>query len=1124
MPFWVFGEEELLRRRRNTFNLYVINPVRVCRHQIQVVAALSLFATDALAQPTINSLSPRVLSDRAGDHVAYSVSATASSGTLSYAWHQTNNATVLSTSNALVLADIQSSNAGAYYVVVTDGKGSTQSTNVTLNVLPAGILPLYPTNLIVARVGDGAQPLSGATGNTLYLDQLTTNGTYLNSIQIPDEGFGLPYGAGSSNSAALPTGSSSLLIAGSNVSPGNDAGYEAFLARAPTGLSLSFIGYCLGYPFSGSDVSAEPGGNGGNDWRGIGTVNAFGNYALVWTNSGLYSAGNHQVHSAVDIDGNATNYYTAGEAGSANAVKYCNINFQPANGSGLASVAGSLGGTRVAQVAGSNLVYSDVGVSPIGLYACSGLPSSLATASLVVAETNSPTDFAFSPDRKTVYIADNGTFGSTSSKAGGVQRWDASGTGPYGFPGYSYSYTLQMGTGSTVGARALTVDFGAATNWGSGVTGAIIYVTTAEASSNRLLRITDTGAASGATLLATGSSREMLAGVRFGPTLIPPTCVVQPQSQSATLGSQASFTTVIVGSGPLTCQWYFQANGAGPFVAIPNATNTSYTISVVGTNNIGNYYLLVTDPGSLTTQSQTVSFSLPSVSAVAVSVNTQAPGLAIPPDFLGLSFETGNLLSNGVGVAGYMFDSTNTQLVTLFTNIGIKNLRIGGTSVDRVNGTIPQYTPTNADIDALFRFAQAAAVKVVYSVQLENGNPATDAAIAGYTWSNYNQYLTCIDIGNEPDSYAGGDPQITNFSSYLAKWTTFAQTITNSVPGANFGGGDSGDTWAGEFANAQVGSPYVTWITSHFYFGGTSTGLTPQQVIAGMLSPTWDASYYPSHFNATAGIAISNGFPFRATEFNSFVAPYPGIWGGNNSFASSLFALDSAHWWAAHGCNGVNFHTFLGKYNGTVFYDSASNYQIFPIGYGQKAFDVGGHGLVMPLALTNNDGLNLTAYAVGAGPDLYVTIINKENGYNARDAMVQILPVGFVSGTVQAMALTATSGVGATNGVTLGGAFITNNAPFQGLWTPLGSLTNGQCVVTVPNSSAAIVKIQAMGFVGPLTWQNSGAGQLQLIWNYGILQSATNVAGAYSDVSNVTSPLTIIPTNTQQYYRLRLSP
>jgi hypothetical protein len=1042
-------------------------PIIRIQNTVTVVAlALMSSAAIALAQPTINSAYPPTLTDRAGDHVAYVVSATASSGSLSYAWYQTGNSTVLSTSNSLVLINIQPANAGTYYAVVTDSKGSTTSGNMILNVLATSTLALYPTNLVVARVGDGVQTLSGSTGNTLYLDQYTASGTYINSIQIPDEGTGQPYGAGSSSSTNLPFGSPALLVAGSNVSPGNDAGYEAFLSRATNGGTLSFGGYCQAYPFAGSDVSAEPGGNGGNNWRGIGAVDAYGYYMLVWTNSGLYSGGNHQFHGATDLNGSGTNFYTTGEAGSGNGLKYASTSFEPANGLGLASVAGSIAGTRVAQIVGGNLVFSDGAASTNGIYLCVGLPVASTNTVLLVAETNSPMDFAFSPDLRTLYIADNAAFGGTGKPAGGIQRWDASGPGPSGFPAYRYSYTLGTGTGSTVGARGLTVDFSAASTWGSNVTGAITYVTTAEASGNRLLRILDTGAGSGATLLAAAAHNQMLAGVRFGPVVVAPAFVVQPQSESASIGSPVTFTALAAGSGPLTYQWFFEPAGASSFSTIANATNASYTFSAAGSGDVGNYYVVVTNILWLSAQSQTVSFSLPGVSAVTVSVNTQSPGAVIPEDFLGLSFETGNLLSNAVGVAGYMFDSANTQLVTLFTNLGIKNLRIGGQSVDRDNGVILQYTPTNADIDALFRFADAAGVKVIFSLRLENGNPSLDAAIAGYAWTNYNQYLTCFAIGNEPDGYAGGDPTITNFSSYLAKWTSFAATITNAVPAAKFGGPDgAGTSWTGPFANAEVGSPIVTWVLSHFYFGGNSGSLTAEQIISGMLSPNWVTNKYPADYNATDAIAYADGFPFRATEFNSYVASYPGVWGGNNSFASALFACDSAHWWAANGCQGVDFHTFLGKYNATVYYDVNGNYQIYPIGYGQKAFDVGGHGSVMPLVLTNNDGLNLTAYAVGAGTNLYVTIINKEYGANARDASVSILPAGFVNGTVQAMFLTATNGVGATNGVTLGGAFITNNAPWLGQWTTLSFLTNGQCVVTVPNSSAAVVKIQATALV-----------------------------------------------------------
>jgi hypothetical protein len=510
---------------------------------------------------------------------------------------------------------------------------------------------------------------------------------------------------------------------------------------------------------------------------------------------------------------------------------------------------------------------------------------------------------------------------------------------------------------------------------------------------------------------------------------------------------------------------------------------------------------------------------------MSLSVDAQSPGAAIPTNFLGLSFEEANLKSNGVGVVGYMFDSTNTQLLTLFTNLGIKHLRIGGITVDTNNEVIPYYFPSNQDVDALFRFAKAAGTQVIFSVQLLNGNANNDAALAAYAWTNYSQYMTALAIGNEPDGYGSQDPQITGFSTYYTKWTTFMQTITNVIPTAKFYAPDSaGPGWAGQFANADVGSTNVIGIDSHFYFGGNSSSLTAAQIVAGMLSSNWDNSTYPSDWNATIAITSADGFStYRTTEFNSYVVNYPGLWGGNNTFASALFACDGMHWWAANGSSGVNFHTFLGKYNATIFYDASSNYTVFPIGYGQKAFSIGSQGAVIPVTITNTNGLNVTAYGVGSTSNVFVTIINKEFGNGSQNASVTITPTGITNGTVQVMFAMATNGAFATNGITLGGAVITNNAPFQGQWTSLGYLTNGQCTVTVPITSIAIIQIQQTTQLPPptLSIQRAGA-QVQLIWNNGVLQSATNAVGPYADITNATSPDTISVTNSHQFFRVRL--
>ena len=64
-----------------------------------------------------------------------------------------------------------------------------------------------------------------------------------------------------------------------------------------------------------------------------------------------------------------------------------------------------------------------------------------------------------------------------------------------------------------------------------------------------------------------------------------------------------------------------------------------------------------------------------------VSVNMSSPGYLIPDDFIGFSFETRRVNPDSDDVKGYFFDFTNTQLITLFHQMGIKSLRVGGFTV-----------------------------------------------------------------------------------------------------------------------------------------------------------------------------------------------------------------------------------------------------------------------------------------------------------------------------------------------------------------------------------------------------------------------------------------------------------
>jgi hypothetical protein len=75
------------------------------------------------------------------------------------------------------------------------------------------------------------------------------------------------------------------------------------------------------------------------------------------------------------------------------------------------------------------------------------------------------------------------------------------------------AYNLAPGTTSNDGMRQIAVDFSGAHP--------VIYGTTTEVSANRLVEVTDMGAGSAFTLLATAGVNEVYRGVDFTPTEVP---------------------------------------------------------------------------------------------------------------------------------------------------------------------------------------------------------------------------------------------------------------------------------------------------------------------------------------------------------------------------------------------------------------------------------------------------------------------------------------------------------------------------------------------------------------------------------------------------------------------------
>jgi hypothetical protein len=524
---------------------------------------------------------------------------------------------------------------------------------------------------------------------------------------------------------------------------------------------------------------------------------------------------------------------------------------------------------------------------------------------------------------------------------------------------------------------------------------------------------------------------------------------------------------------------------------------------------------------------------------IKLTIDTASRELAIPNDFVGLGFETKSVAPNTHGVSGYFFTPTNTQLITLFQNIGIRNIRVGGGTVDGSSGNerCVMPVPTHGDIDNLFKFAQAAGVKVIYSVRLTNldtcPNPnlaEDDARIAHYVWTNYRSTLDSFSIGNEPDvrsfhTYPGHpvDPLIyeatvgvpgSAYASYFTDWRHFADVIREAVPEAKLSGPDtavsdtgtfvpdrsSGVSWTLQFANDLEGSGILKEALQHHYVWGGPGNTTAIEAIDDMLSRAWDdnasigrqpamnggtAEYHPYPFVYSRVLAplVAHGVPYRMTEANDCLH---GVFGASDGYAAALWALDYMHWWAAHHMAGVNFHNNPWLPTDTIVPSpnpcpttGCEDYHTAPKGYGMKAFDLGGHGYVEPVTMSNPNGINVTSYAVGDAQNLYVTIINRTHSTtnDSTDAAVTIEPKGFAAASCASMILTdGDPGNALSYNVTLGGATIANNARWSGRWTPLVPGKNGGCTLTVPSTSAAVVKLHAAGnYVGPVQVNQDGA-------------------------------------------------
>ncbi|MGI8965131.1 MAG: hypothetical protein ACR2H1_03470 [Limisphaerales bacterium] len=89
------------------------------------------------------------------------------------------------TSAAYAVTSVQPGVTGNYRVIVFNQLNSVTSSVVVVSIDSA--FKYFATNLVVIRVGDGTQ-IPTISGNSMFLDQFTQSGSYVNTFNIPEGG------------------------------------------------------------------------------------------------------------------------------------------------------------------------------------------------------------------------------------------------------------------------------------------------------------------------------------------------------------------------------------------------------------------------------------------------------------------------------------------------------------------------------------------------------------------------------------------------------------------------------------------------------------------------------------------------------------------------------------------------------------------------------------------------------------------------------------------------------------------------------------------------------------------------------------------------------------------------
>jgi hypothetical protein len=407
-------------------------------------------------------------------------------------------------------------------------------------------------------------------------------------------------------------------------------------------------------------------------------------------------------------------------------------------------------------------------------------------------------------------------------------------------------------------------------------------------------------------------------------------------------------------------------------------------------------------------------------------------GPAIPPNFVGLSYETQQLSQPD------FFSPDNTGLIAQFRELAPAGvLRLGGNTSDvgwwkptpasqkpplpaNVVLQVPPgerspedlaYAVTPEAVRNLRGFLDATGWTCLYGINLGTNTPALAAEQAVFAAQALGPKLEYFQLGNEPDHFYRRfrDKAKWNANAYLDDWLAAANAIRARVPEARFGMPDIADdpSWFAPIAErlaALADAPRIAAVTHHYYFSGPPSN--PKANTDDLLKPDPRVQHDAELARAAAAKLHT---VCRLTEGNTcFRGGKPGV---SDVFAASLWAADYLLNLASLGYAGINLHGGEGKMvadslGGSLpgealmadpkaphprpFYtpiaDIDGKFIAEPVSFGMRFAQQFAGGTIIPHDFDPGPA-NATAYAAHFPGQTLIAIINKDT---ARDLEVKI--------------------------------------------------------------------------------------------------------------------------------------